>query len=108
MCIETAPPSISRDRMSGPVILFQGLEDRVVPPTRPKFRGRVPGEEAAIAYVPFEGEQHGFRRDKNIRRASEAELYFLSRIYGFELADEVEPVEMEFTRSTGRGVGERI
>ena len=47
------------------------------------------------AYVPFEGEQHGFRRSENIQRALEAELYFYSRVFGFELADAMEPLEIE-------------
>ncbi len=46
------------------------------------------------AYVPFEGEQHGFRRSENIERALQAELYFYSRVFGFKLADQVEPVEI--------------
>ena len=45
-----------------------------------------------VAYVAFEGEQHGFRRAENIKRALDGELYFYSRVFGFELADEVEPV----------------
>jgi dipeptidyl aminopeptidase/acylaminoacyl peptidase len=48
-----------------------------------------------VAYVAFEGEQHGFRRAENIRRALDGELYFYSRIFGFELGEEVEPVEIE-------------
>jgi dipeptidyl aminopeptidase/acylaminoacyl peptidase len=48
-----------------------------------------------VAYLPFEGEQHGFRQAKNIKRALDAELYFYSRIFGFTLADPVEPVEIE-------------
>ena len=48
-----------------------------------------------VAYVAFEGEQHGFRIAKNIRRALEGELYFYSRIFGFELPDPVEPVAIE-------------
>ena len=48
-----------------------------------------------VAYVPFEGEQHGFRRAENIKRALDGELYFYSQIFGFELADAVEPVEIE-------------
>jgi dipeptidyl aminopeptidase/acylaminoacyl peptidase len=46
------------------------------------------------AYIPFEGEQHGFRRAENIKRALEAELYFYSKIFGFDLADPVEPVDI--------------
>jgi dipeptidyl aminopeptidase/acylaminoacyl peptidase len=48
-----------------------------------------------VAYVAFEGEQHGFRRAENIARALEAELYFFSRIFKFDLAEAVEPVEIE-------------
>ena len=45
-----------------------------------------------VAYVPFEGEQHGFRRAENIKRALDGELYFYSRVFGCELAEPVEPV----------------
>ena len=48
-----------------------------------------------VAYLAFEGEQHGFRRAENIKRALDAELYFYSRVFGFELADPVEPIEIE-------------
>ncbi len=46
------------------------------------------------AYIPFEGEQHGFRRAENIKKVLEAELYFYSMVLGFELADQVDPVEI--------------
>ena len=48
-----------------------------------------------VAYLPFEGEQHGFRRAKNIKRAFDGELYFYSRIFGFALADPVDQVPIE-------------
>ena len=48
-----------------------------------------------VAYIPFEGEQHGFRQSKNISRSQEAELYFYGRVLGFTPADEIEPVEIE-------------
>jgi len=47
------------------------------------------------AYVPFEGEQHGFRKGETIKRALEAELYFYSKVLGFELAERAEPVHIE-------------
>jgi dipeptidyl aminopeptidase/acylaminoacyl peptidase len=47
------------------------------------------------AYIGFEGEYHGFQRSENIKRALEAELYFYSRIFGFELADAIEPVQID-------------
>ena len=48
-----------------------------------------------VAYVAFEGEQHGFRKAENIKRALDGELYFYSRVFDFPLADPVEPVEIE-------------
>ena len=47
-----------------------------------------------MAYLTFEGEQHGFRRSENVKRALEAELYFYGRIFGFSAADRIEPVEI--------------
>ena len=47
-----------------------------------------------VAYLLFEGEQHGFRKGENIKRSLDAELSFYSQIFGFELADEIEPVEI--------------
>ena len=47
-----------------------------------------------VAYLLFEGEQHGFRRSTTIRRALEAELYFYGRVFGFEPADSIEAVEI--------------
>ncbi len=48
-----------------------------------------------VAYLPFAGEQHGFRQAANIKRALDAELYFYARVFGFELAEAVEPVQIE-------------
>jgi dipeptidyl aminopeptidase/acylaminoacyl peptidase len=83
------------DRMRAPVILFQGLEDEVVPPNQAETmvaaleRNGVP-----YAYLPFAGEQHGFRRAETNIRCLEAELYFYGRIMGFEPAGDPEPVEI--------------
>jgi dipeptidyl aminopeptidase/acylaminoacyl peptidase len=84
------------DGLSCPIILFQGLEDRVVPPNQAEMMVDAMRKKGLpVAYVPFEGEQHGFRRAENIKRALEAELYFYSRVFGFDLADPVEPVDIE-------------
>ena len=48
-----------------------------------------------VAYATFEGEQHGFRRASSIKAALEGELYFYSRIFGFQVADEIEPLSIE-------------
>ncbi len=79
-----------------PVIFFQGLEDKVVPPDQTKrMVEALRATGIPVAYVPFEGEQHGFRRAENIKRALESELYFYSRIFGFTPADPIEPVVIE-------------
>ena len=84
------------DRLSCPVILFQGLEDKIVP--RNQAEMMVAGLRAKglpVAYVAFEGEQHGFRRAENIKHCLDAELYFYSRIFGFDLANPVDSVLIE-------------
>jgi len=84
------------DKLSCPVIFFQGLEDKVVPPEQTeKMVNALRVRNIPVAYVPFEGEQHGFRRAENIRRALEAEFYFYSRLFGFTPADPVAPVAIE-------------
>lgn len=84
------------ERISCPVIFLQGLEDKVVLPNQAERMVEALRKKGIpVAYLPFEGEQHGFRRQENIRRALEAEAYFYSRVFGFDLADDVEPVEIE-------------
>jgi len=84
------------ESLSCPVIFFQGLDDKVVPPNQAEMMVEALHTKGVpVAYVPFEGEQHGFRRAENIKRALDAELYFYSRVFGFELADPVEPVPIE-------------
>jgi len=79
-----------------PIILFQGDEDKVVPPSQSQLMFEaVRAREIPTAYVLFEGEQHGFRKAESIKRALEGELYFYSKIFKFDLADEVEPVQIE-------------
>ncbi len=84
------------NRLSCPIILFQGLEDVVVPPTQAEeFVAACRNKGLPYAYVAFEGEQHGFRKASTIRRVTESELYFYSRIFGFEPHDQIEPVTIE-------------
>jgi dipeptidyl aminopeptidase/acylaminoacyl peptidase len=83
------------ERLSCPVIFFQGIEDRVVPPNQAELMVTALKQKGVpVAYVAFPGEQHGFRQAQNIKRSLEGELYFYSRVFGFELADEVEPIEI--------------
>jgi len=82
-------------RLACPVIFFQGLEDKVVPPKQAQMMVQaLQAKGVPVAYLPFEGEQHGFRRAENIKRALDAELYFYSRVFAFELAEPVQPVEI--------------
>jgi dipeptidyl aminopeptidase/acylaminoacyl peptidase len=84
------------DRLSCPLIVFQGLEDKVVPPNQAEMMvAALRAKGLPVAYVPFAGEQHGFRRAENIKRALDGELYFYSRVFSFALADPVEPVAIE-------------
>jgi dipeptidyl aminopeptidase/acylaminoacyl peptidase len=83
-------------RIACPMILFQGLEDNVVPPNQAeKMVEAVRAKKLPVAYLTFQGEQHGFRKAENIRRVLEAELYFYSKVFGFDLGDLVEPIEIE-------------
>ena len=82
--------------LSCPIILLQGLEDKVVLPNQAEVMvDALRNKGLPVAYLPFEGEQHGFRKAENIKRALEAELYFYSRILGFDLVEPVEPVDIE-------------
>ncbi len=93
---EERSPIHLTDRLHRPLIVFQGLEDRIVPPSQAealveacRTRG-VPH-----AYVAFADEQHGFRNADNIRRVLEAEHYFYGRVFGFAAAVDPEPVVIE-------------
>src|SRR3990170_4838248 len=89
-------PIHAADRISAPVILFQGLDDKVVLPSQAEKmvaalrRNRVPH-----AVLRFEGESHGFRREATHIRSIEAELYFYGKVFGFTPADAIEPMEIE-------------
>ena len=91
------------DDIRAPLLTFQGLDDRVVPPSQSEQliealeRNGVP-----YAYLAFEGEGHGFRKRENLLRAPTATLSFLALIFGFEPADDVEPVEIKNLASAGR------
>jgi len=84
------------DRLSCPVILLQGLEDKVVPPSQAEIMIQaLRAKKLPFAYIAFPSEGHGFREAANIQRSIEAEFYFYSRIFGFTPADKIEPVEIE-------------
>lgn len=83
-------------QLACPLIFFQGDEDKIVPPNQAEMMVDVLRSKGIpVAYLLFEGEQHGFRKAENIKRALDGELYFYARVFGFELADAVDPVAIE-------------
>jgi dipeptidyl aminopeptidase/acylaminoacyl peptidase len=81
------------DQLSCPVIFFQGDEDQIVPPNQAEMMVEaLKAKGLPVAYVLYEGEQHGFRKAENIKRTLDGELYFYARVFGFELADQIEAV----------------
>lgn len=78
------------DRLAVPLILFQGTDDRVVPPEQARLMAAVLAEKGLPhELVMFEGEGHGFRDPENNSRALETELAFYLRVFG--LGDGVTP-----------------
>jgi dipeptidyl aminopeptidase/acylaminoacyl peptidase len=88
-------PIHSIEKIRTPLLILQGLDDPVVPPRQSESvfealqKNKVP-----VCYIPFEGEQHGFRRAENIERAISAELAFYGKVFGFEPADDIEPLDI--------------
>jgi dipeptidyl aminopeptidase/acylaminoacyl peptidase len=79
------------ERLSCPIILFQGLEDKVVPPNQSEMLYEAAKAKGLpVAYVAFAGEAHGFRQAANIKRTLEGELYFYSRVFGFDADVEID------------------
>jgi len=84
------------ENISCPLIIFQGLDDPVVPPNQSQMIfDAVRARGLPVAYLPFQGERHGFVKAENNICALEAELYFYSQIFKFELPEPVAPVEIE-------------
>ncbi|MET7995005.1 prolyl oligopeptidase family serine peptidase [Amycolatopsis sp. NPDC005232] len=89
------------DAFTQPLLVLQGADDPVVPPNQSELIvDALRSRKVPVAYLLFEGEQHGFRRAENIRRALDAELSFYSQILGFDLpeGEAIEPVEVENLR----------
>ena len=81
------------DQINAPLILFHGLEDKVVPPNQSELIYEALKKKGVpVAIVLYEGEQHGFRQAANIKRTLDGELYFYGRIFGFEPADQIDPI----------------
>ncbi|MCB1085207.1 MAG: S9 family peptidase [Chlamydiia bacterium] len=93
---EALSPIRHVDRLSCPIILFQGGEDRVVPPEQSeKMYDALKKKGIPTAYILFEEEGHGFRSGDNIKKALESELYFYGKVFGFQPSDHLEPLKIE-------------
>ncbi|MGC9221829.1 MAG: prolyl oligopeptidase family serine peptidase [Solirubrobacteraceae bacterium] len=83
---------------SRPLIVLQGLQDEVVPPNQSEMIvDALRGKGVPVAYLTFDGEQHGFRRAENIRQAMDAELSFYAQVFGFTLpeAEGIKPTAVD-------------
>jgi len=84
------------EQLACPLILLQGLDDPIVPPNQSQMMfDALRARGLPVAYLTFAGERHGFLKAENNKRALEAELYFYARIFEFEPADEIAPIEIE-------------
>jgi dienelactone hydrolase len=89
-------PLYNAEKLKLPICFFQGLEDKIVPPNQlEKMVATFRANRVPFAYLAFPNEQHAFRRAETLKRCLEAELYFYSRILGFEIADKFEPLTIE-------------
>jgi dipeptidyl aminopeptidase/acylaminoacyl peptidase len=84
------------EQIIAPILLLQGTEDLVVPPIQSEHMYHALNAKGLpVAYVTFEGEQHGFRKAANIQRALEIEYYFYSKIFHFHLPEKINPIEIK-------------
>jgi dipeptidyl aminopeptidase/acylaminoacyl peptidase len=87
------------DQLERPLLLLQGLDDTVVLPSQAEMMVEVLERKGIPhAYIPFEGEGHGFRKEENVRRSLEATLSFIGQVFGFTPADELERLELTSAR----------
>lgn len=92
---ESRSPIHHLDGLNRPVILLQGLEDKVVPPNQAeRILDALKARGIPVAYVAFPEEAHGFRKAENIIRAYQSELYFYARVFGFDPPDGLEAIEI--------------
>jgi dipeptidyl aminopeptidase/acylaminoacyl peptidase len=93
---EERAPIRHLDGFSAPLITFQGTEDKVVPPSQSRtIVAALKAKGVPVAYIEFEGEQHGFRKAETIVRSLEAELVFYGQVFGFTPAGPLESVRLE-------------
>jgi dipeptidyl aminopeptidase/acylaminoacyl peptidase len=93
---ETRSPLNGVEKLNRPIIFFQGLEDKVVPPSQTEsIVEELRKRKVPFCYIAYEGEQHGFRKAENIKRTLDAELLFYAKVFGFTLPETLEEIEIE-------------
>jgi dipeptidyl aminopeptidase/acylaminoacyl peptidase len=81
------------DGLATPVLVLQGADDMVVPPSQAEaVVAAVAVKGLPHAYLLFDGEGHGFRRSDTVVRAVQAELAFYGQVLGFTPADDLPPL----------------
>lgn len=84
------------DRLTCPIIFFQGLKDKVVPPSQTEIMvAEMHKKGLPYSYITFEYEQHGFCNVETIKTTLESELYFFAQFFGFKPADILLPIKIE-------------
>jgi dipeptidyl aminopeptidase/acylaminoacyl peptidase len=84
------------DNFKAPLIILQGLEDKVVPSNQAELIFEaLKTKGVPTAYVSFEGEGHGFRKAENIVHAIQAELYFYSKVLNMPVADNLPEIQID-------------
>jgi dipeptidyl aminopeptidase/acylaminoacyl peptidase len=84
------------DNFNAPLIILQGLEDKVVPSNQAELIFEaLKTKGVPTAYVSFEGEGHGFRKAENIVHAIQAELYFYSKVLNMPVADNLPEIQID-------------
>ena len=85
---------------NAPMIVLQGSEDAIVPPNQSRMIvDALDKRKVPVAYIEFEGEQHGFRKAENIKRALHAELEFYLRVFGLMPDDQQSDLEIKHLAS---------
>ena len=84
------------DSLAAPILLLQGLEDKVVPPEQAQdMADAAKAQGLPVALLMFGGEGHGFRRADTIKASYDAQQYFLGRLFGFTPADAVPAIPID-------------
>jgi len=92
---EARAPIHHLEGFTAPLITFQGTEDKVVPPSQSRaIVAALKTQGVPVAYIEFEGEQHGFRKAESLIRSLESELAFYGKVFGFTPAGALPPVAL--------------